>query len=80
MQKKENLRQNAVLGELLRVIRKEQGRRQSEIASRLKKPQSYVSKYESGERRLDLAELRFIAKAIGVELSEIVSRFENIIK
>lgn len=80
MQKKEKLRQNAILGKLLRAIRKEQGLRQSEIASRLKKPQSYVSKYEIGERRLDLTELRCIAEAMDVLLNEIVSRFENILK
>lgn len=80
MQKKENLSQNAILGDLLRLIRKEQGLRQSEVAKRLKKPQSYLSKYESGERRLDLTELRCIAQAMGVPLSEIVSRFEMLVK
>jgi len=80
MQKKDNLRQNAILGELLRAIRKEQGLRQTEVSSRLKKPQSYVSKYESGEKRLDLTELKCIADAMGVPLNEIVSRFENILK
>jgi hypothetical protein len=80
IQKKENLRQNAILGELLRTIRKEQSLRQTEVFRRLKKPQSYVSKYESGHRRLDLTELRCIAEAMDVPLNEIVSRFENIIR
>lgn len=38
---------------LLRRIRAEAGLRQVDMAEKLKMPQSYVSKYESGERRLD---------------------------
>ena len=39
---------------------------QQVLAKRLGKPQSYVSKYESGERRLDLVEFLTIAKSIGI--------------
>ncbi len=41
---------------------------QEVVAKRLKKPQSYVSKYESGERRLDVVELVKVADAIGVDV------------
>ncbi|QTA79816.1 HTH domain-containing protein, Cro/C1-type [Desulfonema limicola] len=49
------------------------------MAELLDKPQSFVSKYESGERRLDLIELRYICRAIGTSLEEFVRKFENIV-
>lgn len=44
--------------------------RQEDVAKRLKKPQSFVSKYESGERRLDILELGEISEVMGISLSE----------
>lgn len=35
---------------------------QVEVAKKLKKPQSYISKTESGERRIDATELAILAK------------------
>lgn len=61
---------------LLRRLRKEAGLRQKDLAQRLGRPQSYVSKYEAGERKLDLIELRAIAEALDLSLSEVVRRFE----
>lgn len=57
-------------GELLRVLvtaRHEAGLRQVDLAQRLGKPQSFVSKMERGERRLDVVELILVARAIGVD-------------
>jgi transcriptional regulator with XRE-family HTH domain len=65
------------LAALLRNVRSEAGLTQAEVAERLGLPQSFVSKYESGERRLDLIELRLICKALGVALGEFVRRFEK---
>ena len=62
---------------LLREIRLEAGLRQVELAHRLGQPQSFVSKYESGERRLDLLQLRQICEAVGISLQEFVKRFEK---
>lgn len=45
---------------------------QEALARRLKRPQSFVSKYESGERRLDVIEFMHIAEAIGVNASDFV--------
>jgi transcriptional regulator with XRE-family HTH domain len=52
---------------LLAGARKKAGLMQAEVAERLGQPQSYVSKVESGERRLDVAEYVEIARAIGVD-------------
>ena len=62
------------LCELLRVLRREAGLTQVEVAKRLDVPQSFVSKYESGERRLDVIELRHVAAAIGTTLDVVISR------
>ncbi len=51
--------------------------RQVDVATRLGVPQSFVSKYESGERRLDLVELQQVCAAIGISLKEFVRRFEE---
>ena len=42
---------------------------QVEVAQRLKKPQSFVSKFEAGERRLDFIEVRRLAKLYKKPLS-----------
>lgn len=61
----------------LRQIRLDAGLRQSDLARRLGQPQSFVSKYESGERRIDLLELRQICEAVGISLAEFVAKFEE---
>jgi transcriptional regulator with XRE-family HTH domain len=55
----------------------EAGLRQGDLADRLKQTQSFVSKYESGERRLDLLELQQICRAVGLSLAQFVRRFEG---
>ena len=52
---------------LMIKARKQAGLTQSELAQRLRRPQSFVAKYESGERRLDVVEFVAIANAIGVD-------------
>jgi transcriptional regulator with XRE-family HTH domain len=64
---------------LLRAARREAGMRQVDLANRLRRPQSYVSKYESGERRLDLLELRQICNALGISLEAFVRKLESAI-
>ncbi|QLY30409.1 helix-turn-helix transcriptional regulator [Nocardia huaxiensis] len=59
---------------VLRQLRQDAGLTQVEVAARLDVPQSFVSKYESGERRLDVIELRYVAEALGVTLGEVVAR------
>ena len=65
------------LQELLKSIRMKSSLKQANVADQLGKPQSFVSKYESGERRLDLPELREVCLVLGITLSELVERFES---
>jgi predicted transcriptional regulator len=44
---------------------------QVELARRLRKPQSVVSAYEAGTRRVDLVEFLVIVRALGVDAVEI---------
>lgn len=56
----------------LKKIRKESGLSQQELADRLKRPQSFVSKYERGERKLDFIETVEICEALGrYDISEV---------
>lgn len=54
--------------------RKDAGLTQSELASRLGKPQSYISKAERGERRIDVVEFIDLAHALEKEPSELFRR------
>tara|TARA_R110002096_G_scaffold212550_1_gene400036 strand:+ start:274 stop:546 length:273 start_codon:yes stop_codon:yes gene_type:complete len=68
-----------ILLDLLRETRKEAGLRQDDVAKRLGRPQSFVSKYESGERRLDILELYDICKAMGLTLNDFVETLQAIL-
>ena len=46
----------------LKMARIEAGLTQVDVVQKLKKPQSYISKIERGERRVDIAELSILAK------------------
>ncbi len=54
--------------------RKKAGLTQTELAKKLKKPQSFVSKYENGERRLDIIEFIAVCKAIGADARKILAK------
>lgn len=60
---------------LLRNYRERAGLRQVELANLLDRPQSFVSKYESGQRRLDLIELKAICNALGINIVTLVRRW-----
>ena len=59
---------------MLVSARQEKGLSQRDVAKRLKKIQSYVSKYERGERRLDVVEFLDVAKVLDVDPHEIIDR------
>lgn len=65
------------LQKLLREARAKTGLNQVGLAKKLGRPQSFVSKYETGERRLDLVELREICQALKIPLPTFAKRFEK---
>lgn len=60
---------------ILRQYRLESGLTQAQLAERINETQSFVSKYESGEQRLDLYELEKICDAIGVSLMDFIGKY-----
>lgn len=62
------------LAKLLREIRLSTGLTQQEVAARLDVPQSFVSKYEAAERRLDVFELHEVANALNTTLDDVLPR------
>lgn len=60
---------------LLKELRTKKGLTQAAIADKLGMPQSYVSKIETGERRLDFVETFGLCEAIGVPFSTFVSLY-----
>lgn len=76
MPKGKSNRSRTPLLSLLKAIRTDAGLTQSQLAKKLGQPQSYVSKYESGERRLDVLELRQVCLACGQTLGDFTSKLE----
>ena len=58
--------------ELLVQARKDAGITQIELGRRLGQRQTFVSKFELGERRLDVAEFVAVARAIGADPKELI--------
>lgn len=63
--------------ELLKEERRKAGLTQAMLAKKLRRPQSYVSKYERGDRRLDVIEFLEIARAIKFDPSEIIRKLDS---
>lgn len=61
---------------LLRETRQEAQITQREMAKRLNHHQAFVSRSETGERRLDVIELRVLCKAMGVPFRKFIDRLE----
>ncbi|MFO0927862.1 MAG: helix-turn-helix transcriptional regulator [Gemmataceae bacterium] len=66
-----------LLLERIRSARRAADVTQAELAGRLGADQSFVSKYERGERRLDVVELRAICVALGLDFVGFLSAFEQ---
>ena len=62
---------------MLRQYREAADKKQEQLADQLGVPQSFISKCESGERRVDLGELKAIADSLNVPLSRLVHDFEQ---
>ncbi len=65
------------LRQLLRDIREKSGIRQTDLAKKLGRPQSFVSKYESGEKTLDLVEVEEVCRALNVSFLKFIKQYED---
>jgi len=59
------------------LARQEADMSQHELARRIGKPQSFVSKYERRERRLDVAEFIKVARALGLDPAKLIRRIDK---
>ena len=64
---------------LLRDLRKHHHLTQVEVAKRLTKPQSFVAKYEAGERRLSVIEFIDVVRALGAEPAVVLRQLFDVI-
>ncbi len=60
----------------LRGARERAGLTQAELAQRLNRSQSFITKAETGDRRLDIAQLVFICRALGISLPDFIDRYD----
>ena len=63
--------QHKAVGRVLSALRKAAGVKQQELAAKLGKPQSFVSSYEAGQRRIDVLELVRVAQALNLDPQEV---------
>jgi len=77
MEKSIYSREYAALLRLLRAARDKAGMTQVELAEKLGLTQSFVSKIERGDRRLDFVQLRTVCKALGLPLLEFIEQLES---
>lgn len=70
----------AVFLKMLRKSRTDAGLTQTELAQRIGETQTFVSKCERGERRIDVVELRTFCRAFGVTLGEFVAALDQAIR
>ena len=77
MKKSIYTKQQQVLTTLLRDLRVEAGLTQEDLAKLIGKDQTFVSKYESGGRRLDVLELREICQVLGIGLDKFIRQLEK---
>ena len=72
--------QYAAFLKVFRNARKRSGLTQVQLANKLGETQSFISKCERGERRIDLVELREFCRAFGVTLVQFTNMFERALR
>jgi ribosome-binding protein aMBF1 (putative translation factor) len=80
MEKSIHSDQYATFLEVFRRARRKAGLTQEQLALNIGETQSFISKCERGERRIDLVELRTFCHAFGISLRQFTDRFEEMIK
>lgn len=69
--------QYKVVGACLAAARRQVGITQQELAARLGKPQSFVSEYERGKRRVDVVELLVIARTLKADPTRLLEQLKK---
>ena len=64
---------------LMIEARKRAGLTQQDLATRLTRPQSFVAKYEGGERRIDVVEFIAICRAMSVDSVGILKKLAKLV-
>lgn len=67
-----------IFRDLLVEARKNVGMTQVQIAKKIRKHQSFVSKYERGERRLDFTEFVEIADVLGIDVQKFLKSYRTL--
>jgi len=87
MEKRQSPRQSSrqqknrqVLRQLLRQAREDAGVVQGELSRKLERSQGFVSKYELGDRRIDLVDMADICDALGISFLDLAKRFDELRK
>ena len=62
---------------LLVTAREKAGLTQVEVSTRMSRPQSFVAKYEGGERRLDVVEFVEVCAALGVDPHAVLTKLQG---
>ena len=76
MSKSLHTREYGCFRSLLVAAREKAGLTQADVSAKLKRPQSFVAKYEGGERRLDVIEFLQVCNALGVDPRSILSKLQ----
>ena len=72
-----NVEASRLLREILRETRISAQLKQADLANLLGSYPSFVSKYESGERRLDVIELSQVCKALNITVNYVLNEIDN---
>ena len=80
MEKSIHSAEYALFLKTFRELRRRAGLTQAQLARQVGESQSFVSKCERGERRIDLVELRMFCRALGISLKQFIEAFEKAIK
>jgi transcriptional regulator with XRE-family HTH domain len=67
----------AVFLKVLKKVREDAGLTQTQLAHKIGETQTFISKCERGERRVDVLELRTFCQAFGLSLRQFVVRLER---
>ncbi|WP_349999100.1 helix-turn-helix transcriptional regulator [Stenotrophomonas lacuserhaii] len=80
MSKSIHRKEYAALIEVVRDARLAAGLTQLQVSRKLGRSQSFISDVETGKRRIDLVELRDIARLAGLSLGTLIADFERRLK